>query len=345
MYLSKGKHAFSATLLGLLGEPIEAKLCWVTPTQREKNIQSAVNVAKSVSTPLVFAFANSPAQIGLTLDDNQDELIARIAAANPNTIVVLNNAEPVLMPWLDSVAAVLEMGYAGQEAGYATADLLLGNRVPRGRLTVTYPVSRNQTLTRDPAHPERVDTADGNATFSEGVNVGYRYYKHTNTPVLFPFGYGLSYTSFRYSGLKIDATQQQPGRWHGSSSAPSHKPSHPSTEVSYPPSGPEAFVTVSFTLANTGSVRGVEVPQIFIGPPQGCENKYPGVQFAAIALVGWDNVEIEAGSRVRVSVGIPRRQLSFYDVESGEWVVARGERGVWVGGSVGDVRLRGQVRV
>lgn len=344
VYLSKGSHEFSAMLLGLLGEPMEAKLCWVTPSQREKNVQSAVDVAKSVKIPLVFAFANSPAQVGLTLDDGQDELISRVAAANPNTIVVLNNAEPVLMPWLDSVAAVMEMGYAGQEGGYATADLLLGNHVPQGRLTVTYPVSRNQTLTRDPAHPERVDTADGNATFSEGVNVGYRYYKDTNTPVLFPFGYGLSYTNFQYSGLHIQNTDNNGHHgWHGSRSSLSHKAQF-STEVSYPASGPDALFTVSFTLKNTGSVCGVEVPQIYIGPPKGCASEYPGVQFAAITLVGWDNVKIDAGKKVQVNVGIPKKQLSFYDVNSGEWVVAKGERDVYVGGSVDDVRLMGTVR-
>ncbi len=179
VYLSAGWHSISATIVGLLQQPVSVRLAWVTPEQRERNIQAAVSVAKTVDTSIVFAFANSPAHVAMTLDDGMDELVDRVAAANPNTVVVLQNSDPVTMPWLSSVTAVLEMMYPGQESSWAIADLLLGNRSPQGRLPVTYPTALNTSLTRNPAYPGRVDAADGNAAFSEGVNVGYRWYKYS----------------------------------------------------------------------------------------------------------------------------------------------------------------------
>ncbi|CAJ2510745.1 Uu.00g063700.m01.CDS01 [Anthostomella pinea] len=307
VYLTEGWHDIAASIVGLLGEPVEVRLCWVTPSQRESNIQTAVGVASGVDVPIVFAFAQSPAQTGMRLDDNMDELVSRVAAANPKSIIVLNNAEPVTMPWLDSVSVVLEMLYPGQEAGYATADLLLGNKLPRGRLPVTYPTSVERTVTRDPKYPGRVAGADGNASFSEGVNVGYRWYKYSNTSVLFPFGYGLSLTTFAYSDLRISSVGTGEDNDGG------------------------VVFTISFAIANTGDRDGVEVPQIYIGPPSTANTTYSGqAQFAATALVGFDSVEIGAGESVRVEIGVARRQLSFWDVDGAGWVLARGEREVWV---------------
>ncbi|KAG6623017.1 Family 3 glycoside hydrolase [Phytophthora cinnamomi] len=122
------------------------------------------------------------------LEDDLEAYIPR-RDANPNIVVVLNNAELVLMLWLDDVAAVLEMLYPSQEGGWTTADLLLGNSVPLDRLSVTYPASLDSTMTSNPDYPERVATDSGNETFSESLNNGYRWSVHTNTSVLFPFGY------------------------------------------------------------------------------------------------------------------------------------------------------------
>eukprot|EP00644_Phytophthora_capsici_P009787 jgi/Phyca11/131621/e_gw1.108.7.1 len=274
---------------------------------RADNIQTAVDIAKEVETPIVFAFANSPAQTGLNLDDGLDELVTKVAAANPNTVVVLNNAEPVLMPWLDDVAAVLEMLYPNQEGGWATADLLLGNNVPQGRLPVTYPASLDSSMTRNPDYPERVATESGNATFSEGLNNGYRWYTHTNTSVLFPFGYGLSYTSFEYSNPN--------------------------------------FAAVSFTVTNTGSVKGVEVPQVYIGPPADAATSYPDVKFAASTLVGFANVELEAGASTTVTIGVREKQLSFYNVNSTSWEVAKGERRLYISKNAEEAVFTGKVQL
>ena len=345
--LDIGQHEIDFTIVGLLQHGVELKLCWVTPSKREANIRAAVAMAEKVDTPVVFAFANSPAQVGMTLDDGLDELMSRVAAANPKTVLVLNNAEPVLMSWLDDVAAVLEMGYAGQEGGFATVDLLLGSHNPQGRLPITYPLAVNQTVTHDPAYPGRVATVDGNATFSEGVNTGYRWYKHINAPVLFPFGYGISYTSFQYSDLRIQSVRdfEESKGYHGSWCSAARNKSSTSPEVSCAGTEKDSVFTVLFTIKNTGSRTGVEVPQVYIGPPRNAAQKYPGVQFATTSLVGFDNVEIAAGKSKTVQIGVPAKQLSFFDVKRGEFVVAQGEREVWVGKDVNDIVLNGKIRI
>jgi beta-glucosidase len=331
VYLEEGWHDIEASIVGVMYEPVSVRLTWVTPEQRATNIQLAVDLAKEVDTPVVFAFANSPAQTVMTLDDGLDELIEKVAAVNPNTVVVLNNAEPVAMPWLASVAAVLEMMYPNQEGGWATADLLLGNHNPQGRLPVTYPTSADTSLTRNPDYPGRIATDDdNNATFSEGINSGYRWYHHINETVLFPFGYGLSYTSFEYSNANFAA-----------GTAPTSGGSH--YEVSCSPDNAEAKFSVAVTVTNTGSVKGVEVPQIYIGPPSNAETAYPDVQFASIALVGFGNVELEAGESATLTIGVREKQLSFYNTTSSSWQLVTGERPVYVAKSVEDVVFAGTV--
>ncbi|KAH7491185.1 putative beta-glucosidase I [Phytophthora ramorum] len=306
-------------MVGLIDEPTSVRLSWVTPAQRAANIQLAVDIAKEVDTPIVFAFANSPAETGLTLDDGLDELVAK----------------PVLMPWLADVAAVLEMLYPNQEGGWATADLLLGNNVPQGRLPVTYPASLDSTMTRNPDYPERVATESGNATFSEGLNNGYRWYVHTNTSVLFPFGYGLSYTTFDYSSPNFAAA----------SSAQQQSSDGLNYEVSCSPDDAEAVFSVSFTVTNTGSVKGVEVPQVYIGPPADAATAYPDVQFAATVLAGFANVELEAGGSTTVSIGVREKQLSFYNTNTTSWELAKGERAVYISKNAEEAVFTGHVQL
>ncbi|ETK96931.1 hypothetical protein L915_00455 [Phytophthora nicotianae] len=238
------------------------------------------------------------------------------------------------MPWLDDVAAVLEMLYPNQEGGWATADLLLGNNVPQGRLPVTYPASLDSTMTRNPDYPERVATESGNATFSEGLNAGYRWYVHTNTSVLFPFGYGLSYTSFEYSNPNFAA-----------SSSTQQSSSGLNYEVSCSPDDADAVFSVSFTVTNTGSVKGVEVPQVYIGPPADAATAYPDVQFAATALVGFANVELEAGASTTVTIGVREKQLSFYNVNTTSWEAAKGERPLYISKNAEEAVFSGKVQL
>ena len=132
---------------------------------------------------------------------NQDTLIEAVTKANPNTVVGLSTGDPVLMPWLNDVKAVLEMWYPGQEGGTSTAKLLLGQANPAGRLPITWPVSGDQTPFA--GHPERINGDGAKVSFSEGIYMGYRWYDQQKITPLFAFGHGLSYTEFAYSDLEI----------------------------------------------------------------------------------------------------------------------------------------------
>lgn len=316
VYLVAGKHDISITAPSIFDLPLEMRLTWVTPEQRESDIQKAVQLAKTVDTPLVFAHANSPANIAMQLLEGFDNLIDRVAAVNPNIVVVLFNSDPVLMPWRSKVSSILWMGNPGQEGGRATASVLFGQQNPSGRLPVTYPSAVNKTVTRNPSFPERMATKNGTAVFSEGLNVGYRWYLDTNTTTLFPFGYGLSYTKFSYKDLAISQG--------------------PTLATAY---------TVSFTLTNTGSVTGVDVPQLYIGPPVGVEQTYPGIQFAASMLVDFDDIELAPAGVRRVSFSITTRQLSFWEQQSRSWVLAKGQRAIWIGRDAESKVLIGELEV
>ncbi|KAJ5272426.1 Fn3-like domain-containing protein [Penicillium angulare] len=314
VYLAAGAHNLSISAQSLFGNALEIRFHWVTPEQREKNIQKAVQIASSVDVPIVFAHADSPAQVGMQLIEGFDNLIERVAAVNPKTVVVLHNADPVLMPWLKKVSAVLWMGHPGQEGGAAIADLLLGRHSPQGRLPVTYPLSVNSSMTRNPEYPSRVDGANGTAVFSEGINTSYRWYLSTNTPVLFPFGFGLSYTTFDYSDFEI----------------------LPTTESTF---------DVSFTLRNTGSVAGGDVPQLYIGPPSNAARAYPGIQFAVSTLAGFDSIELRPGTLRRVTFPISQKQLSFWNQTDRSWVLSEGIREVWIGTDAQNPVLKGTVEI
>ena len=312
VYLAAGAHNLSITATAMFGEPLEIRLHWVTPEQREKNIKRAVKLASSVDVPIVFAHANSPAEVGMQLIEGFDELIWRLSEANHKTVVVLHNADPVLMPWLGKVSAVLWMGHPGQEGGAAIADLLIGRHNPQGKLPVTYPAAVNSTMTRNPSYPNRVNGENGTAIFSEGMNTSYRWYLSTNTPVLFPFGFGLSYTRFEYSDLEIAGTTK-------------------------------STFDVSFNIKNIGAVTGGEVPQMYIGPPSGAAEKYPGIQFAVSVLAGFDSVELSRGAARRVSFPVSERQLSFWNQTDRSWVLAEGTREVWIGTDAQTAVLRGTI--
>ncbi|ETM56603.1 hypothetical protein L914_00453 [Phytophthora nicotianae] len=189
-------------------------------------------------------------------------------------------------------------------------------------------------MTRNPDYPERVATESGNATFSEGLNAGYRWYVHTNTSVLFPFGYGLSYTSFEYSNPNFAA-----------SSSTQQSSSGLNYEVSCSPDDADAVFSVSFTVTNTGSVKGVEVPQVYIGPPADAATAYPDVQFAATALVGFANVELEAGASTTVTIGVREKQLSFYNVNTTSWEAAKGERPLYISKNAEEAVFSGKVQL
>lgn len=302
-----GAYPINLTVPVPVTQPVTFRFTW---SRLGATLNAAVVAASAANVAVVFADDNGQPNSALvnSLAPNEDALIAAVAQANPNTIVVLNTGDPVLMPWLSSVEAVVEMWYPGQEGGTSTAKLLLGKANPGGRLPITWPTSDDQTPFF--GHPERI-TGDGSkVTFSEGLYMGYRWYDQQKITPLFPFGYGLSYAKFAYSGLEIRPHQDG--------------------------------LEVSFEVQNIGAVAGSEVPQVYAGAPS---NLPPMVQFAPQKLVGFQRVELGAGESERVRVHVSRRELSYWSTAAQRWVLAGGERTVYVGASSRDSRLQGRVRV
>jgi beta-glucosidase len=284
--------------------PLQVRINWVTPQQQTENYQAAIEAARHAKTAVVFAWSRTHPVFALPGD--QDKLITDVAAVNPNTIVVLNVSQPVALPWLDKVKAVVQMWWPGDEGGWATANVLLGRANPAGRLPFTWPRRLQDMPAADPAHPERSNQGvGGKTTFSEGIYVGYRWFDQQNTDPLFAFGYGLSYTHFDYSALKVEHSQ-------------------------------EGGLDVSFSVKNSGAVAGDEVPQIYLDAP---EKTPAGAQFAVRALAGFDRIHLQAGETQTVKLHIPRRSLQYWSTAQNEWVAALGARRVEVGASARDLRL------
>lgn len=292
---------------------LRIRFAWITPELRRAGIEAAVSAARTAHTAIVFAWCGTGS---VELPEEQDELIAKVAAVAPRTIVVLNTGGPVLTPWKDRVASILEMWYPGQEGGWATADVLLGRVNPGGRLPVTFPRRIEDTPAHAAGHPERnapppapgTFGANPNApavTYSEGLAVGYRWETQEKLEPLFPFGLGLSYTHFEYSGLIISSTHEG--------------------------------LEVKFTLRNTGAVRGSEVPQVYLGPPQN-----PPAPMPPRSLAAFQRVELNAGASCTVTLRIDKRALSYWSSERHDWMPAGGARPIYVGASSRDIRLVGR---
>ncbi len=248
----------------------------------------------------------------IVLGENQDALIEAVAAANPRTIVVLKTGSPMLMPWLDAVPAVLEAWYPGEEDGHAVAAVLFGDVNPSGKLPITFPKS----LGDEPANtPEQYPGVNQTAHYSEGVFVGYRHYDAKRIEPLFPFGFGLSYTTFEYKNLKIS-------------------PENISV------AGAELPVTVQFDVTNTGAVDGAEVAELYVGLLSTDAVPEPPQQ-----LKGFDKVELKPGETRHVQLALDARAFSYWDVGTHAWTVMPGTAKVMVGASSRDIRLTGEVAV
>jgi beta-glucosidase len=307
--LAAGDHAVSVQVLGEdAGQPVQVRLAWVTPEQRAADYQSAIDTARHASKVVLFAWGrNAPL---FALPGDQDQLIADIAAANPNTIVVLNASEPVAMPWLDRVKSVLLMWYPGDEGGPATADLLRGVVSPGGRLPFTWPRRLADGVANDPAHPERSSLGvDGTTTYSEGIFIGYRWFDQQGIEPLFPFGFGLSYSRFEYARLEVRRAA-------------------------------DGGLDTSFDLTNVGGVDADEVPQLYLGPPDaGSTERSGGAQFARRALAAFNRVHLRAGETQKIRLHVAPHALEYWSTAKGAWVKVGGARAVYVGPSSREVRL------
>jgi beta-glucosidase len=268
---------------------------------------AAAALAKSSDVAIVFAYQWESEGMdlpSLSLPHNQDALIAAVAAANPHTIVVLENGSPVTMPWADSVAGIVEAWYAGSRGAQAVANILFGDVNPSAKLPVTFPKSD-----ADLPHPEIVQPPAGGRTgdwrkiaaglpgsplhYTEGLKVGYKWYDAEHKAVLFPFGYGLSYTTYAYSDLKVI---------------------------------PGTPTRVSFTVANTGTRAGAEIAQVYAALPANAGEPPK-------RLVGWSKVKLDAGESKHVEVEIDPLYLSIFNGDQNRWQLVPGDYKLMVGGS------------
>lgn len=279
-----------------------------------KDPASAAVLARHSDVAIVFAYQWESEGMdlpNLSLPDNQDALIEQVAAANPRTIVVLETGTAVLMPWLDKVSGVVEAWYAGSDGANAVASVLFGEVNPGGKLPITFP--RDEA---DLPHPQLVGpprggsrtaavspTEEAKPTFSvdysEGLKVGYKWYDAERKSVLFPFGFGLSYTTYGYSDLTVQ---------NGNAT------------------------TVQFTVKNTGQRPGDEIAEVYAALP-------PSANEPPKRLVGWSKVHLNPGETKQVSVTIPPLYLSIYDVQQHGWKLVPGNYTFMVGGSSANLPL------
>lgn len=266
-----------------------------------RDIAQAVEAARGAEMAVVLAsqFTMEGQDAAMQLDGNQDALIAAVASANPNVVVVLETGGAVKMPWLDKVKGVLASWYPGGRGGEAIANILFGKTNPSGRLPITFPASEAQLpnpilpgslLPRGNdignTQPEPFD-----ATYPEGADVGYRWFARTKAVPLFPFGHGLSYTQFTHSGLAFNSA-----RW-----------------------------TATFAVKNTGQREGADVAQLYMTPPGGQSR-----------LVGWARAELPAGESGNYTVTVDPRFAARFDVPTKKWVVEGGRYTVRLASSATD---------
>jgi beta-glucosidase len=242
----------------------------------------------------------------MSLTGNQDALVQAVAAANPHTVVVVDSGAPVLMPWVDDVPAVLEAWYPGEEDGNALGALLFGDVNPSGKLPVTFPKTEDQTPV---ASPERWPGVNGTATYSERLQVGYRWYDANSETPLFPFGFGLSYTSFEYSHLIASPQLNQNGQ-----------------------------VTVGVDVTNTGARAGADVAQVYVSDP-------PTAGEPPQQLKAFQKVHLDAGQTKHLTFKLDQRAFSIWNSDAQTWTTVDGQYGVHVGDSSADLPLSAPVTV
>ena len=289
-----------------------------------EDLASAAAAAKSAEVAIVFAYqweAEAIDLLTLNLSPDQNKLIETVAAANPRTIVVLETGSPATMPWIDKVAGVVEAWYPGIRGADALANILTGAVNPTGKLAVTFPRSD-----ADLPHPDLIQPPPGSLpdfshlvaddsnifnvlfqplpafqiNYNEGLKVGYKWYDAEHKPVLFPFGFGLSYTSYAYSGLSV---------------------------------APGETTTVSFTVKNTGKRQGSEIAEVYASLPESAREPPK-------RLIGWSRIELAPGESKEVLVPVSRDRLTIYDEASDSWKLIPGKYEIRVGGSSQDLPLQ-----
>jgi beta-glucosidase len=276
---------------------------------------------------IAIVFVNQPTSEGrdvpsLSLPDNQDQLVSAVAAANPHTIVVLETGGPVTMPWIDNVSAALEAWYPGIRGAEAIANILFGDVNPSAKLPLTFPraeadlphpglvqqpppAGETDVETPFPGAHHRVNRRRFEVDYNEGLKVGYKWYDAEGKQPLFAFGFGLSYTSYAYSDLKVI-----PGR----------------------------AVTVAFNVKNTGARAGAEIAQVYVSLP-------PSAGEPPKRLVAWDKVRLAPGKAKTIKLILDPHYLSIFNADKDKWELVAGDYKVWVGGSSRNLLLSQTAKV
>jgi len=291
------------------------------------DLAAAASAAKAADIAIVFAYQHESEGMdlkSLDLSEDQNKLIETVATANPKTIVVLETGSPATMPWIDKVAGVVEAWYPGIRGAEALANLLTGEVNPSGKLAITFPKSDadlpHPTLVLPPPESQPHRPAPGadissfmammakglppfETYYDEKLMVGYKWYDAEKKPVLFPFGFGLSYTNFAYSGLAVKNGEA---------------------------------VTVSFTVKNTGKRAGTEIAQVYSSLPDSAGEPPK-------RLIGWARVELAAGESKLVTIPVDRDHLTIYDETTDAWKLLPGSYTVMAGGSSQALPLHQQI--
>ncbi|MBN2550441.1 MAG: glycoside hydrolase family 3 C-terminal domain-containing protein [Anaerolineales bacterium] len=295
-YAWQGKNPWRSLRIGCL-PPIHAD-----------PLQQAVDLAAKSDVAVIFAGLTPEWESegfdrpDMQLVQGQDALIERVAAANPNTIVVLNVGSPVAMPWLEKVRGLIQMWYLGQESGNAIAAVLFGKVNPSGKLPTTFP----RRLEDTPAYIN-YPGENGHVLYGEGLFVGYRYYDKKDVEPLFPFGFGLSYTQFAYQNLKISSAVYSSGD----------------------------AIQISLEVTNTGSRAGKEIVQLYLRDPEARLVRPPK------ELKAFAKVALQPGETRTVTFNLDQEALAFYDDAVKAWMVEDGVFEVLVGSSSRHIHLTG----
>jgi beta-glucosidase len=284
---------------------------------------TASALARNCDVAIVFVYQWESEDMdldSLTLPENQNELIEKVAGANPHTVVVLETGSPATMPWADKVNSILEAWYGGSHGAQAVARVLFGEVNPSAKLPITFPKSDSDLphpgIIKPPEQSKTHGEPDAwkkiapglppfQITYDEGLKVGYKWYDAEHKPVLFPFGFGLSYTTYSYSNLTVT-----PGK----------------------------KVRLSFTVTNTGNRDGAEIAEVYAVLPEGAGEPPK-------RLVGWRKVKLNAGERKEVTVEVDPEYLSIFNVERDGWQLIPGSYTFMVGGSSQTLPLKESINL
>ena len=280
--------------------------------EEERLLQEALEAAEKADKAVVFAGlpdsweTETLDRTRMDIPENQNRLIKKIAEVQKNTVVVLHNGSPVEMPWVHQVKGILELYLGGEAVGAAAADLLFGRANPSGKLAETFPVS----IKDNPTYPY-YGVEKNDVLYREGRLIGYRYYETIQKQVLFPFGYGLSYTSFAYDNLQLDSTRMRDNE----------------------------ELVVKVDVANTGAMEGKEVVQVYVAP---CHS---GEVRPARELRAFKKIKLKPEERKTVTFTLHKRAFAEWNTDIRGWYVPEGNYKVQIGTSARDILLERKIYV